>query len=284
MPWYDIQPVRLPLARVFVQDNIFCPHDQHAYFDEPGLTTPFYDEVHISCTFTWDRQRAIYLQEKWTHRGSVVKIGGPAFGSPATDFIPGLYTDLSVTFMTRGCVRHCKACFVPTIEGAFRELQYIHPASIIQDNNLLASSDAHWDRVMAMLRTRHTIKFKGGLDVRLLSPKRIADLAAIRRHIAELFVACDKPGDLSASLAGITALKAAGFPRWKLRCYVIIGADMVEEEDRLRKIFAAGAIPFAQLLRDPDDKLEYSQEWRKFQKTWCRPPATKSHCKKLGIL
>jgi len=284
MSWRDIEPPRRSLARVFVRDNVFCPHDEDAYFDEPGLTTPFYDEVHVSCTFTWDRARSLYLQEKWRSRSNKVLVGGPAYNSPTPDFIPGKYVDRSVTFTTRGCVRHCPKCFVPRREGLLRELDPIHAASIVQDNNLFACSDRHWDKVMAMLRTRTRICFKGGFDARLATAKRISDLAAIQHHVAELFTACDEPEHLPATVAFIQALKAAGYPRWKIRCYMIIGTNMTEEEQRLREIYRAGSLPFAQLYRGPDDAEVYPSVWKDFQKTWCRPPATKAHCKELGIL
>ena len=281
MPWYDIEPIRFPLARVFANDNSYCPRDEHAYFDEPGLTTPFYDEAHVSCTFTWDRQRAIYLQNKWTHRALVVKLGGPGFGSPADDFIPGRYVKPGVTFTTRGCIRRCPRCFVPAIEGKFRELPDAYPGNIIQDNNLMACSDTHWYKVMAMLTKQRGICFKGGIDARFLTDSRIADLATIQHHIAELFLACDKPADLPTTVAAIRKLKDAGFPRWKLRCYVIIGTDMAEEEIRLQSIWYAGATPFAELYK-ADPPIEYSDEWKAFQKQWCRPPATKAHMRRMN--
>ncbi len=42
----------MKLARVFARRTNMCPTDQDAYFGEPELYMPKYDEIHISVTFT----------------------------------------------------------------------------------------------------------------------------------------------------------------------------------------------------------------------------------------
>jgi hypothetical protein len=275
----DIIPTEVAIARVFARKTNYCPTDVHAYFDKPGRDTPQYEEVHISCTFTWDKPRALELRQAWLSHGQNVVIGGPAYQSPATDFIPGLYVHDKVTFTTRGCPRKCPRCFVPELEGDLSELPHIHPGNIIQDNNIFAASWPHWNKVMDMLATQKGICFKGGLDARLFKSKHVADLAKIQHHIAEVFTACDHPGLLGSTVEFIKALRYAGFPQWKIRCYMIIGEDIVEEEARLRVLFHAGCHPFPQLYK-ADPPIEYDKTWRKFQNVWCRPARTKAH---LGI-
>lgn len=49
------------------------------------------DEVHISCLFSWDRQRAEQLADAWAKAGFNVKLGGVAFSSPSEEFVVGRY-------------------------------------------------------------------------------------------------------------------------------------------------------------------------------------------------
>ena len=41
------------------------PTDQDAYYSYPELFMPKYDEVHISCTFTWDIEKSKELAYQW---------------------------------------------------------------------------------------------------------------------------------------------------------------------------------------------------------------------------
>lgn len=271
---------RPPLARVFARKTSYCPTDEHCYFGPPDRDTPEYEEVHVSCTFTWDRPRAEQLCAEWSSHGRTVRLGGPAYDSPATDFVPGRYVRRGITFTTRGCPNHCSFCLVPQREGKLRELT-IAPGNIVQDNNLLAASQGHWTAVMAMLAQQRAICLRGGLAARRLTVDRATDLAALQRQIAELWCACDRPADLATTVAAIRFLRTLGFPRWKLRCYVLVGTDMAAEERRCRALYRAGCIPFAQLYRSDDDDYyyydKYSPAWRRFARTWSRPPATKAH-------
>jgi hypothetical protein len=78
------------LARVFPRRTRATPTDNLSFFSGPGLFPPEVDEVHVSVTFTWDIPKAEWLAKQW--RGiAPVKIGGPAFGVPSGQFIPGRY-------------------------------------------------------------------------------------------------------------------------------------------------------------------------------------------------
>ena len=127
------------IARVFPRRTSFSPVDSDCYFDMPGLFTPDYDEVHISCVFTWDKQWAHELAGAWQHKAKVIKVGGPAFNDSGNGFTPGLYLREGVTITSRGCPNSCSWCLVSGREGKLRELD-VKPGNIIQDNNILACS------------------------------------------------------------------------------------------------------------------------------------------------
>ncbi len=64
------------IIRVFPSRNNATPNDDMAFFDVPGMFRPEADEVHVSCTFSWDIHRAEMLYNAWSEHYPVVKIGG----------------------------------------------------------------------------------------------------------------------------------------------------------------------------------------------------------------
>ena len=268
------------IIRVFPRRTSYTPTDEFAFVgDPPGLLIPPHDEIHISCVFTWDKPYCEQLKYQWeAYTDKPVKLGGPAYGSPATDFTPGMYVKNGITFTSRGCNGCCAWCVVPKREGALRELP-ITPGNIIQDNNFLQTSRSHKDRVFEMLETQRGICFKGGLKSSLVDEHFIEHIQAL--HISELWLACDTDSDIPAFADAAAELAKAGYNRKKIKCYAIIGDDMDANEHRLQEIYKVGAMPFAQLYQPPDGpKREYSAEWNKFHRMWSRPASIVAHCER----
>ena len=267
------------IIRVFVRRTSFTPDDDYAFVGMPTIGIPEHDEVHVSCVFSWDKADAEELAFQWEGcTNKPVKLGGPAFGSPAEDFTPGLYLRPNIIFTTRGCNNNCPWCIVPGLEGPLRELPIV-PGNIIQDNNFLQASRAHKDRVLDMLRHQRGVCFKGGLEVDLIDDHFVDAVRGLK--IAELWLACDTDADLPRFRAAAEKLRRAGFSREKIKCYCLIGDDMTANEARCREVYLAGAMPFAQLYRDfGDTKTEYSKDWNAFSRMWQRPAATRMHMEK----
>ena len=246
----------MKIARVFPTKTSMSPIDKDAYFDVPGIFTPNYDEVHISVTFTWDIPRAEFLAKQWEHKGKV-KIGGVAIsGEPKTAFQGGVYLRKGITITSRGCPNRCRFCLV---KQDLIEFDDFPAGNIIQDNNILACSDRHWQLVMDMLKTQRAIEFKGGLDAELLTPEKVEDLRNLK--IKALWLACDTKAAIPAMKKAGKLLLKSGFNRNKMYCFVLIGNDRREEEERLRLVWEAGFIPFAQLERKSEGN-KYSKDWR----------------------
>jgi len=258
------------IARVFPAKTNMTPIDKDAYYSYPDLFTPKYDEVHISTVFTWDKERAERLAVAWEHYGRV-KIGGCAYDDRGGEFKPGIYVRNGITITSRGCPFNCKFCFVPKREGRIRELD-IKEGSTIQDNNFLACSKQHRSKVYDMLRTQRAIEFKGGIDARLLTDWDIDQMRGLR--IKSLWFACDQKESIKPLRRIVDKLKV--FPSYKKRCYVLIGFNKQEEEERLKTVYGLGFYPFAQLYKNGSNK-KYSKDWRNFQRTWARPAAYKSY-------
>lgn len=270
------------IIRVFPYRTTYTPEDPYTFIGQPPFREliPEHDEVHISCTFTWDKEYCKELAYQWeaaTNRP--VKLGGVAFGSPSEDFTPGLYIKSSIVFTTRGCNNNCPWCMVPKLEGKLKELP-IYPGNWIQDNNFLQANKAHKEKVFDMLRGQKGICFKGGLEPDLIDDHFVNAVTSLK--IKELWLACDTDSTLPAFKKACEKLRRAGFNRNKIKCYALsYGKDMDADEERCRAIYEAGAMPFMQLYRDfSGNKTEYSQNWKRFARQWQRPAAIKAHMEK----
>jgi len=265
----------MKVIRVFPKRTSLTPDDSLCFVGDPPLFRPQADEVHVSVTFTWDIAEGQRLAEAWGNHYNVVRLGGPALGSPCNEFEPGQYIRRGVTFTTRGCNNHCSWCFVPKREGRLTEYRNFAPGNIIQDNNVLQASRPHLRRVFAMLKAQKAAVFSGGLDARLVDDWLVEELRGLR--INQLFLAADTQGALKP--LGRALRKLSGLGRRKLRVYTMLafnGETLSEAEARLETVWELGGMPFAQLYQPPDHWIEYSREWKRLARRWSRSAIMKA--------
>ena len=209
------------MIRVFPRRTKWTPTDDKSFVGDPPLIRPIDNMVMVSVLFTWDILEGKRLVKAWSQYYDNVIIGGPAFGSVAEEFIPGQFIKDGVTITSRGCIRNCPWCFVPSREGIIKEIS-IKNGYIIQDNNLLACSRSHIENVFVMLRSqKEGIQFKGGLDSRLLKQWHVDLFNTIK--VSEFWFACDEYRSLD-HLYRVADLMA-DYPSKKKRCFVMIGYD-----------------------------------------------------------
>lgn len=264
------------IIRVFPRRTAATPDDDLVRIATPPGLFDEADEVHISVTFTWDLGAAEKLAHQW---GPVapVKIGGPATGEPGGEFVPDMYVKKGYVLTSRGCPNRCWFCSVWRREGAeIRELPITDGWNVL-DDNLLACSESHIQRVFEMLaktkqKYRKPVEFTGGLEAARLQPWHVERLRELRPK--QMFFAYDTPDDLAHLKRAGEMLLSAGWTvkSHTLRAYVLCGYDKDTFEDaerRMGEAQSAGFMPMAMLYRD--DAGKRTSEWMRWQRKWARP-------------
>lgn len=262
----------MKIARVFPRKTTASPDDSLAFFGPPVGDLDV-DEVHVSCLFSYDKEKAEQLAKEWESIAPV-KIGGVAYGDRGNNFTPGMYIKKGYTITSRGCPNKCWFCDVWKREGTIRELP-IKPGWNVLDSNLLACSDYHIRAVFRML-SEQTCKaeFTGGIEAKLLDPWHVDLFWELRPN--QIFFAYDTPDDLEPLIRAGRLMREANFTRRHLRCYVLCGFNgdtFVAAQVRMWMAWKAGFMPMAMLYRDK--KGTVSDDWKAFQREYARPAITK---------
>lgn len=262
------------IVRVFPRRTKATPDDSIAFIGEPLCFIEEADEVHVSCTFTWDKPRAEYLAEQWAAYYPNVKLGGPAYDDPGGEFVPGRYLLNGYVITSRGCNNCCWFCHVPRREGKLRELKITNGHNVL-DNNLLQCSEGHIRAVFAMLKQhKYKAEFTGGLEAKLLRGWHVDLLLDLKPR--QIFFAYDTPDDLEPLQVAGKMLLEAGIIRTTshvARCYVLVGypCDTIEAaEKRLRETMRLGFTPMAMLWKG-EGVGDWHIDWKRFQRRWARP-------------
>ncbi len=197
----------------------------------------------VSIPFTWNLPQVRRYLEAGAPSWDVAMVGGPAVklmpeylaGVPNViigEDCPGVLQRVNpfATRTTTGCIRKCQFCGIGTgkIEGKFQELPDWPDLPIVCDNNLLASSEAHFDKVMDRLEHHRGVDFNQGLDARLLTPYHAERFARLNRpHIR---LALDHERDAGEWDDAFDALVRAECPKSWISSYALIGFDSGPEE------------------------------------------------------
>jgi len=263
------------IARIFPRRTKLTPIDNDVFIGYPDLLTPYYDQVDISVTFSYDRQKAEQMAVMWERYADKVCIGGVAYGDRGDTFIAGQYLKFGAVITSRGCPNNsCWFCDVPDREGDIRELPIVEGWNLL-DSNILACSDEHISSVFGMLEySKHkyhqSIELTGGLEAKRLQDWHVNWLKIL--HPKQLFFAYDTEDDYDPLFFAGKMLDKAEIPFNSRRCYVLCGFNgdtKGKAENRMLRTIEVGFIPMAMVYRNNFGLYDYT--WSKFQKYWTRP-------------
>lgn len=204
--------------------------------------------LYASVPFTWN---LFDVEDKL--RQYSIEWDNAVVGGPGIELIPDIFSNKGyvtvghhypgvlqrinpmATRTTLGCVRTCGFCAVPRLEGEFRELDDWPDLPIICDNNLLAASDRHFDRVIERLQGHRDVTFSFGLDCRLLTnprAKQIASIKSIKKR--GIRIALDNMNYSDQWLRALDMLRGAGIAKRNIASFALIGFNTgpVEAWDR----------------------------------------------------
>src|SRR3990167_1153619 len=213
------------------------------------------DTAFVSVPFTWLLPQA-YSRCAWlAAQGYHVRAGGPAV-SLLPDYLTVVaecgghvnalpHHNPDATFTSRGCIRQCSFCAVPMTEGCLVELEDWEPKPVVCDNNLLACSRGHFDRVIDRLKPITGVDFQSW-DAPLLTDYHAARLAELDLSVGR--IAWDTMTDEPEVMRAIGVLTRAGIPKQQVRCYVLIGCGDTPDDAwyRLETLRAMGIWPNVQ--------------------------------------
>ncbi len=220
--------------------------------DWPKKTTQWIVDriLYLSIPFTWELPKIKTLLKQRSFFWDRAVVGGPAVGLMSgffgdLDFVsvgpwhmPGVLQRVNplATKTTMGCIRNCDFCAVPKTESpyfksGFRELDDWLDLPVLIDNNLLAASKKHFNRVIDRLKKHKlpldsngsTADFNQGLDARLLKKHHAERIAEIKKPLIRL--ALDSWGSVDQWRSAFEKLRKAGLPKRSIRSYVLIGFD-----------------------------------------------------------
>ena len=196
------------------------------------------DTAYISVVFTWQLPQVYSLCVNYREQGYRVRAGGvavkliPEYLSQVAE-IDGEVNALprhnpNATYTSRGCPYRCEFCAVPKIEGPLKELKVYVPKPVVCDNNFLACSRHHFNEVVDRLKPLSEIDFNQGLDVGALRQYHIDRLQELDLLI--LRFAWDNIRSESVVMQGIEQVVKSGFPKSKIRCYILFNFTDTPED------------------------------------------------------
>lgn len=209
------------------------------------------DATCISVVFTWDLLIARKYADSLSHRR--VRMGGPAI-ELAKKTMPGFFLGCRAelggkyegvlqkfnplaTRTSVGCIRMCKFCSVPLVEGQealdkFGARQFAlddwPDLPVIFDNNLLANPISHFDRVCDRLEKHDWCDFNQGTDARLITEHHAERFARLKRPMIRM--ALDSLSYVEAWDRALERLLTAGVAKRNIRTYALVAFGTSPDE------------------------------------------------------
>lgn len=194
------------------------------------------------------------------------------------------FTDFSLGFLTRGCFRKCPFCVNRRYDRAFeasplREfLRDERPFIRLWDDNFLAFGEC--ERLLEQLNaTSKPFVFQQGLDVRLLTEKRVQTLLSSNYWAHDYIFAFDDVADRENIVRGLSLWSSrAPFTRkhYYAKVYVFCAypeadlADVLTVFERIAILSGMGFLPY--IMRHEQWKVSPEKDYYVSLAAWCNMP------------
>ncbi len=205
-------------------------------YDWPKAITKWIENriLYMSIPFTWLLNEAKSYAFQISYEYDKVIVGGPA-----VYLMPGYFKELSfvsegysypgvlqrvnplATRTSSGCINKCGFCGVPSIEPVFREFDDWPDRPVVCDNNILACSQSHFDKVCDRLEKHGWCDFNQGIDASLVNEYHIERFKRIGKPIVRL--ALDSKKERANWEITFDMLRFVGIAKRRILSYCLIG-------------------------------------------------------------
>lgn len=237
-----------------------------------ALANDSYDRVYSSKVFSFTPDEPNL--PRGVIRGGTGYGPGPDLPDDIEHIMPdySLYPEFqaSLGFVTRGCIRSCSWCIVPSKEGAIRahaEMEeFIRPGYrdvVLMDNNILAHPHGI-SQIEHSIDLGLKIDCNQGLDARLIAADDVLAKLLSRVHWMRFIrLACDSQSQMESVERAVTRIRHHGGKKYEFFCYLLV-QDVNDALERAEFLRSLNVRPYAQPYRAPGSKTLPTQALRNF--------------------
>jgi hypothetical protein len=255
-------------------------YDHHVR-EEVKIDGSDYDKVFISAIFTLNENVVNVENCKKIYKGGTAHDITLELPNDIEHMSPdySLYPDneYSIGYLTRGCIRNCKYCFIPKKEGKLRIHSTLNefyskklPKIMLLDNNFLASQESI-ELLKKLKKTGKKISFKQGLDFRLLTPEK-ARLLSELDYDGEYIFAFDQPKDKPIIEKNLKEIWKPLVKDWQTKFFVLVGYDSTLKQDLDRVMFLKENKCLPYIMRHSNCYTSKNRPFYTDLASWCNQP------------